>query len=80
MSTAGPRGSGSGQFSPGPERGEGKRASVRPFTPNDIGSGPTEAGCKVVGAEEVTALRAVYPSGAAFWDEFWDATTKRRAA
>lgn len=60
----------------------------------DIGSGPTEAGCKVVGArlkgsgmrwcedgaEEVAALRAVYQSGPAFWDGLWDATAKRQAA
>jgi hypothetical protein len=60
----------------------------------DIGSGPTEAGCKVVGArlkgsgmrwcaagaEQVGALRALYESGPAFWDGFWESTRKRRAA
>jgi hypothetical protein len=52
----------------------------------DIGSGPTEAGCKVVGerlkgsgmrwleagAAEVAPLRALYVSGPAVWDAFWD--------
>jgi hypothetical protein len=52
----------------------------------DIGSGPTEAGCKVVGARlkgsgmrwleegaaQVAPLRALYQSGAATWDAFWD--------
>jgi hypothetical protein len=51
----------------------------------DIGSGPTEAGCKVVGARlkgsgmrwlepgaaQVAPLRALYQSGAAAWDAFW---------
>jgi hypothetical protein len=51
----------------------------------DIGSGPTEAGCKIIGArlkgsgmrwvEEgaatVAALRALYVSGGALWDGFW---------
>jgi hypothetical protein len=60
----------------------------------DIGSGPTEAGCKVLGARlkgsgmrwtasgavAVAALRAVYQSGPAFWDGLWKATTKRRTA
>jgi hypothetical protein len=60
----------------------------------DIGSGPTEAGCKVVGArlkgsgmrwcasgaEQVGALRALYESGPAFWDGFWESTRKRRVA
>lgn len=60
----------------------------------DIGSGPTEAGCKVVGsrlkgsgmrwteggAAAVAALRAVYQTGPAYWDGLWNATTKRRAA
>jgi hypothetical protein len=60
----------------------------------DIGSGPTEAGCKVIGARlkgsgmrwteagaaAVAALRAVYETGPAYWDGLWDATTKRRAA
>jgi hypothetical protein len=52
----------------------------------DIGSGPTEAGCKIIGerlkgsgmrwveagAAEVGALRALYVSGAKLWDGFWD--------
>jgi hypothetical protein len=52
----------------------------------DIGSGPTEAACKVVGARlkgsgmrwleggaaEVAPLRALYLSGPAAWDTFWD--------
>ena len=51
----------------------------------DIGSGPTEAGCKVIGerlkgsgmrwveegAATVGALRALYVSGAKVWDGFW---------
>jgi hypothetical protein len=51
----------------------------------DIGSGPTEAGCKVVGARlkgsgmrwveagaaRVAPLRALYLSGADAWDAFW---------
>jgi hypothetical protein len=51
----------------------------------DIGSGPTEAACKVVGerlkgsgmrwreagAAGVAPLRALYLSGAAAWDNFW---------
>jgi hypothetical protein len=51
----------------------------------DIGSGPTEAGCKVVGARlkgsgmrwleegaaEVAPLRALYQSGSDAWDAFW---------
>jgi hypothetical protein len=51
----------------------------------DIGSGPTEAGCKIIGerlkgsgmrrAEEgaatVAALRALYISGGKVWDGFW---------
>ena len=51
----------------------------------DIGSGPTEAACKIVGARlkgsgmrwleagaaEVAPLRALYLSGAAAWDAFW---------
>jgi hypothetical protein len=52
----------------------------------DIGSGPTEAGCKVVGsrlkgsgmrwveegAAEVAPLRALYQSGPEAWDAYWD--------
>ncbi len=51
----------------------------------DIGSGPTEAACKVVGtrlkgsgmrwleegAAEVAPLRALYQSGSDVWDAFW---------
>jgi hypothetical protein len=52
----------------------------------DIGSGPTGAGCKVVGARlkgsgmrwleegaaQVAPLRALYQSGAEAWDSFWN--------
>lgn len=58
----------------------------------DIGSGPTEAGCKVIGerlkgsgmrwvedgAATVAALRALYVSGGNLWDGFW--SQPRRAA
>jgi hypothetical protein len=51
----------------------------------DIGSGPTEAGCKIIGerlkgsgmrwveegAATVATLRAVYVSGGNLWDGFW---------
>jgi hypothetical protein len=51
----------------------------------DIGSGPTEAGCKIIGerlkgsgmrwvedgAVTVAALRSLYVSGGALWDGFW---------
>jgi hypothetical protein len=51
----------------------------------DIGSGPTEAGCQVLGGRlkgsgmrwaeavsaEVAALRALYASGEGMWDAFW---------
>jgi Uncharacterised protein family (UPF0236) len=51
----------------------------------DIGSGPTEAGCKLIGerlkgsgmrwveegAATVAALRALYVSGGKLWDGFW---------
>ncbi|MGH9208994.1 MAG: ISKra4 family transposase [Acidimicrobiales bacterium] len=51
----------------------------------DIGSGPTEAGCKllggrlkgtgmrwcVCGSEQVAALRALYASGEGLWDAYW---------
>jgi hypothetical protein len=51
----------------------------------DIGSGPTEAGCKIIGerlkgsgmrwvedgAATVAALRALYVSGGSLWDGFW---------
>jgi hypothetical protein len=59
----------------------------------DIGSGPTEAGCKIIGerlkgsgmrwvedgAVTVACLRALYVSGAKIWDGFW-AQPRRRAA
>ena len=52
----------------------------------DVGSGPTEAGCKVLGgrvkgtgmrwcvaaSEQVAALRALYASGEGLWDAFWE--------
>jgi hypothetical protein len=52
----------------------------------DIGSGPTEAGCKVLsgrlkgtgmrwcvcGSEQVAALRALDASGEGLWDAFWE--------
>ncbi len=58
----------------------------------DIGSGPTEAGCKIIGerlkgsgmrwvedgAATVAALRALYVSGGKVWDGFW--TQPYRAA
>jgi hypothetical protein len=51
----------------------------------DVGSGPTEAGCKVLGgrlkgagmrwlqgrSSEVAALKALYASGMGLWDAFW---------
>lgn len=51
----------------------------------DIGSGPTEAGCKIVGQRvkgggmrwlqgcslEVATLKALYASGMGLWDAFW---------
>jgi len=51
----------------------------------DVGSGPTEAGCKVLqgrlkgagmrwsvaGSEQVGALKALYASGEGLWDAFW---------
>jgi len=59
----------------------------------DIGSGPTEAGCKIIGerlkgsgmrwvedgAATVATLRALYVSGGKVWDGFW-AQPHRRAA
>src|SRR5205085_11675827 len=56
----------------------------------DIGSGPTEAGCKIIGerlkgsgmrwvekgAASVGALRALYVSGAHCWDGFWETQPK----
>ena len=58
----------------------------------DIGSGPTEAGCKIIGerlkgsgmrwvedgAVTVASLRALYVSGGKVWDGFW-AQPRRRA-
>jgi hypothetical protein len=58
----------------------------------DIGSGPTEAGCKIIGerlkgsgmrwaeagAATVASLRALYVSGGKVWDGFW--AQPRRAA
>jgi len=58
----------------------------------DIGSGPAEAGCQLIGervkgsgmrwleggAEAVGVLRALYVSGPKVWDGFWD-QTKRKA-
>ena len=51
----------------------------------DVGSGPTEAGCKMIGqrvkgtgmrwaqavSAEVAALKALYASGMGLWDSFW---------
>ncbi len=59
----------------------------------DIGSGPTEAGCKIIGerlkgsgmrwvedgAATVASLRALYVSGGKVWDGFWS-QPRRRAA
>jgi hypothetical protein len=59
----------------------------------DIGSGPTEAGCKIIGerlkgsgmrwvedgAASVVSLRALYVSGGRIWDGFWS-QPRRRAA
>jgi hypothetical protein len=56
----------------------------------DVGSGPTEAGCKLLGgrlkgtgmrwcvsgSEQVAALRALYASDEGLWDAFWE---QRRA-
>ena len=56
----------------------------------DIGSGPTEAGCKIIGerlkgsgmrwvedgAVTVAALRALYVSGGNLWDGFWSHLTE----
>jgi hypothetical protein len=58
----------------------------------DLGSGPTEAGCKIIGerlkgsgmrwvedgAATVASLRALYVSGGKVWDGFW--SQRRRAA
>lgn len=59
----------------------------------DIGSGPTEAACKIIGerlkgsgmrwvetgASSVGALRALYVSGAKVWDGFWDCQQRKAA-
>jgi hypothetical protein len=59
----------------------------------DIGSGPTEAGCKIIGerlkgsgmrwvedgAATVAALRALYVSGGNVWDGFWSQTHRLAA-
>jgi hypothetical protein len=59
----------------------------------DIGSGPTEAGCKIIGerlkgsgmrwvydgAATVGALRALYVSGPKVWDGFWSQPYRRAA-
>lgn len=59
----------------------------------DIGSGPTEAGCKIIGerlkgsgmrwveagAVTVAALRALYVSGGPLWDGFWSQPHRRAA-
>jgi hypothetical protein len=59
----------------------------------DIGSGPTEAGCKIIGARlkgsgmrwvydgaaTVGALRALYVSGTKVWDGFWSQPFRRAA-
>ena len=59
----------------------------------DVGSGPTEAGCKVLqgrlkgagmrwqvsGSEQVAALKALYATGEGLWDAFW-AQPQRPAA
>jgi len=57
----------------------------------DIGSGPTEAGCKIIGerlkgsgmrwgedgAATVASLRALYVSGGKVWDGFWSQPRRR---
>jgi hypothetical protein len=59
----------------------------------DIGSGPTEAGCKIIGerlkgsgmrwveagAATVAALRALYVSGSKLWDGFWQQPHRKAA-
>jgi hypothetical protein len=58
----------------------------------DVGSGPTEAGCKVIGQRvkgagmrwlqgasgEVAALKAMYASGMGLWEAFWEQRQPRR--
>jgi hypothetical protein len=60
----------------------------------DIGSGPTEAGCKLLGSRlkgtgmrweecpsgEVAALRALQASGEGLWEAFWDQSTQPKRA
>jgi hypothetical protein len=60
----------------------------------DVGSGPTEAGCKLLGGRlkgtgmrwekthsvEVATLRALYVSGMGLWDAFWKQRRSTRAA
>jgi hypothetical protein len=59
----------------------------------DIGSGPTEAGCKIIGerlkgsgmrwvetgAATVATLRALYISGGKLWDGFWEQPHRQAA-
>lgn len=59
----------------------------------DIGSGPTEAGCKIIGerlkgsgmrwvetgAATVATLRALYISGGKLWDGFWEQPHRKAA-
>ena len=59
----------------------------------DIGSGPTEAGCKIIGerlkgsgmrwvedgAATVATLRALYVSGGKLWDGFWSQPHRKAA-
>lgn len=59
----------------------------------DIGSGPTEAGCKIIGerlkgsgmrwvedgAATVATLRALYVSGPSLWDGFWSQPHRKAA-
>jgi hypothetical protein len=58
----------------------------------DVGSGPTEAGCKVVGqrvkgpgmrwlqgaSAEVATLKALYASGMGLWEAFWEQRQPKR--
>ena len=60
----------------------------------DVGSGPIEAGCKIIGerlkgsgmrwvedgAVTVAALRALYVSGGKLWDGFWSQPRRRAVA
>jgi hypothetical protein len=59
----------------------------------DVGSGPVEAGCKILkgrldgtgmrwlvsGSAEVGALRALYASGEGLWDAFFNQQPRRAA-